>query len=42
LILNLMRPIREALVPNVEECTLNVVMHPWSIRLNILAKFFEC
>jgi len=40
-----MRPIREereALVPKVKECTLNVFMHPWSIRLDILAEFLEC
>jgi len=36
------RLIREALVPKVKECTLNAVMHPWSIRFDILNEFLEC
>jgi hypothetical protein len=42
LILNLMRPVREALIPDVEECTLHVVVHPWSICVDILSKLLEC
>jgi len=40
--LDLFSPVREALAPDVEECTLHVVVHPWSICFDILSKFLEC
>ena len=40
--LDLFSPVREALAPDVTECTLHVVVHPMSICFDILFKFLEC